>query len=278
MALVTIGIPVYNEEKYLRETIESAICQTVSDIEIIISDNASTDKSFEIANEYTKNDPRVHAVRQKENLGPINNFRYLLDKANAPYFVWLGGHDIFVNDYLEKAIEYLEANPCTVMVYPKGAEFIDVDSSYIKSDACSDIDTSGIEKPLDRVRYIIENLSVCTNIHGVFRVKVLRQLPFEKVIGPDFLMLTMTGLYGHISSIVTTGVCRRNIHKEDEVEVEKRREKVGVFSRKQDESPYKKLVELHSHYIKKSMLVQHIDDLFSAYNIRKTLSKKFGVK
>ena len=67
-SLVTIGIPVYNEENYLAETIESAINQTYQTIQIIISDNCSTDRSFEIAQKYAEQDSRILLVRQEKNI------------------------------------------------------------------------------------------------------------------------------------------------------------------------------------------------------------------
>jgi len=271
MAIVTIGIPVFNEGDYLSETIDSAIKQTLSDIKIIISDNASTDKSFEIASEYSKRDPRVRVVRQKENIGPINNFRYLLDETKTPYFVWLGGHDVFVNDYLEKAVNNLENDQGTVMVYPGRAVFIDKTNNYLSGNACSNISTLGIRHPLKRVKHIVENLQFCTNIHGVFRADVLRQLPFEKVIGPDNLMLALAGVFGHICEIDTIGIRRREIRTEDYCQQRKRWEDAGVFSNKKGVDPYKKLIDLHLRYIKNSKEIGLLDKILNSYSLHEVL-------
>ena len=275
MTLVTIGIPVYNEGDYLRETINSALSQTLSDIEIVISDNASTDKSFEIASEYSKTDPRVCVIRQEENIGPLNNFRYVLDKAKSPYFVWLGGHDLFVNNYIKKAIDYLENNQGTVMVYPRRAVFVDKMDDYISGNACSNINTIGLDQPLKRVKHIVVNLRRCTNIHGVFRTEVLRQLPFENVIGSDNLMLAAAGVLGHIRDIDIVGIRRREIRTEDSSGKLKRWNEMGLFTKEEGENPYKKLVNLHLWYIKNSKEIKMLDNLLNFYFLRKALYKRY---
>jgi protein O-GlcNAc transferase len=96
MALVTIGIPVYNEEKYLEQTIGSAINQDFKDIEIVISDNGSTDGSVEIIKKYADLDKRIYPIYKEKNTGPAGNFHSLLDNTRSKYFVLLGAHDLFL--------------------------------------------------------------------------------------------------------------------------------------------------------------------------------------
>jgi len=275
MAIVTIGIPVYNEGDYLSETINSALTQTLSDIEIIISDNASTDLSFEIASDYSKMDPRVRVIRQEENIGPLNNFRYVLDETKTPYFVWLGGHDLFEKDYLEKAVNCLKSEQGTVMAYPRHAIFVDNNNDYLSGEACSNINTIGLERPLKRVKHIAKNLRKCTNIHGVFRTEELRQLPFENVIGSDNLMLAIAGVFGHIRDIDTVGIRRREMRTEDSSEKLKRWDEMGVFTKEEEENPYKKLVDLHLWHIKNSKEIRTIDNLLNFYFLRKALYKRY---
>ena len=90
MELVSILIPVYNREKYIVECIESAISQDYKNIEIIISDNCSTDKSWEIIEGYQKKCPNIIINRNSENLGPINNWKkcFSLSKGNWIKFLF----------------------------------------------------------------------------------------------------------------------------------------------------------------------------------------------
>lgn len=96
MLPISIGIPVYNEEKFLTRTIRSALQQNVK--EIIISDNGSTDGTWDIITEMSSKHPRIKALRFARNEGPYANFLRCITSASQPYFMFLGGHDI-LSDY-----------------------------------------------------------------------------------------------------------------------------------------------------------------------------------
>jgi len=76
-------MPVYNGEKYIREALDSLLAQTFTDFELIISDNASTDGTQVICEEYAARDPRIRYVRQRENRGAVANFRFVLDSIRT---------------------------------------------------------------------------------------------------------------------------------------------------------------------------------------------------
>jgi len=90
--LVSIGMPVYNGEKYIRQALDSLLGQTYKNFELIISDNASTDETKNICEEYAKRDKRIKYIRQKENMGGANNLRFVLEQATGEYFMW-AAHD-----------------------------------------------------------------------------------------------------------------------------------------------------------------------------------------
>src|SRR5262245_45586141 len=85
---LTIGVPVYNGERYIRATIDSLLAQTYTDFELIISDNASTDGTEGICREYVAKDPRVKYVRAEINLGPSHNYNVPVDRARGELFKW----------------------------------------------------------------------------------------------------------------------------------------------------------------------------------------------
>ena len=91
---VTIGIPVYNGEDFLEKAVDSLLSQTYEDFELIISDNASTDRTEEICRRYAAQDPRVKYVRNTENLGAAKNYNQLVDMAKGEYFKWAAHDDI----------------------------------------------------------------------------------------------------------------------------------------------------------------------------------------
>jgi len=110
MAKVFIGMPAYNGERFISEAIESLLNQSFSDFTLFISDDASTDGTRAICEMYTKKDQRIIYYRQTKNLGLFANFKFVLDKADAPYFMWAAQDDIREKDYLKVCAEKLENN------------------------------------------------------------------------------------------------------------------------------------------------------------------------
>ncbi|MGH2575265.1 MAG: glycosyltransferase, partial [Ignavibacteria bacterium] len=107
---ISIGMPVYNSEKFIRRALDGLLSQTYSDFEIIISDNASTDFTPKICEEYLKKDKRIRYFRQEQNMGGHWNFMFVLQQAKCKYFKWIAPDDIYLPDFLEKNISILESN------------------------------------------------------------------------------------------------------------------------------------------------------------------------
>ena len=114
--LVTIGIPVYNGAKYLKDSLNSAINQTYKNIEIIISDDNSTDSSFEILKSFVKQSSHIKIYRQNINLGPIKNFNFVLNKASGQFFTWFAQDDIHDLNFVKKLIDCYENRNITSMM------------------------------------------------------------------------------------------------------------------------------------------------------------------
>ncbi|MCB0156846.1 MAG: glycosyltransferase family 2 protein [Caldilineaceae bacterium] len=112
---VTIGLPVYNGEKYLATAIESILTQTYRDFELIIADNASTDGTAAICRAYTAKDDRVRYVRNAQNLGAAPNFNLTLALARGEYFKWAAYDDWIGPAYLEHCVAALDAHPDVVL-------------------------------------------------------------------------------------------------------------------------------------------------------------------
>jgi len=107
---ITVGIPVFNGEKSIRRSLDSVLSQTFLDFELVISDNASTDSTSLICQEYKKNDKRIRYIRNEKNIGGIANFKLLLDESKTEYFVWLAADDYWDPTFLEKNLPVLEKN------------------------------------------------------------------------------------------------------------------------------------------------------------------------
>ena len=116
---VSIGLPVYNGERYLVETIGAITAQTFSDFELIISDNASTDRTQEICETCAVCDPRVRYIRHEINRGANWNFRYVSELGRGVYFRWASADDLFAPESLSCCVDVLDRFPDVVLCYPK---------------------------------------------------------------------------------------------------------------------------------------------------------------
>lgn len=103
LPIVSIGMPVYNGEKYIRNALDTLLAQTYKSFEIIISDNASTDKTEEICREYEQSDARISYFRQNKNIGAAKNFQFVLENAEAGQFMWAAYDDTWGKNYLMDA-------------------------------------------------------------------------------------------------------------------------------------------------------------------------------
>ena len=109
MALVTIGVPVYNGAKMIGECLDCLTNQTLRDIEIIVSDNASTDDTARIVQDYAARDSRIRHIRQPRNIGLMANFKAVVDAAGSPYFILRCHDDLSSLNYSEALYEGLKA-------------------------------------------------------------------------------------------------------------------------------------------------------------------------
>ncbi len=108
--IVSIGLPVYNSEDFLKYALDSLLSQTFRDFELIISDNASTDNTPKICQEYVLRDKRIRYIRQNNNMGALWNFNFVLKESNKEYFIWVSSDDKLHPEFLQKNIDILEKN------------------------------------------------------------------------------------------------------------------------------------------------------------------------
>jgi len=111
---VSIGLPVYNGELFLKKALDSLLKQTYFDFELIISDNNSTDLTPQICKEYEKNDKRIRYIKQEKNIGAYPNFYFVLTQAKGKYFMWAAADDYWKPDFLSKNLEILQNHPNVV--------------------------------------------------------------------------------------------------------------------------------------------------------------------
>lgn len=175
---VSIGMPVYNGEKYLRDALDSLLSQTFSDFELIISDNASTDNSGNICLEYASKDNRIRYIRQPDNIGAAANFKFVFDKAGSEYFMWAACDDIRSSNFIDVNLKFLKLNTDYVAsTSPNGFEGIELGKQTLV-----DFKLDG-----DLFERFTEFFKYCWVSHGIFysliRASALRNCP---ILGQSF--------------------------------------------------------------------------------------------
>lgn len=111
MPRISVAMSVYNGEKYLREAIESILNQTFNDFEFIICDDASTDSSADIVEEYMNKDKRIILIRNENNLGLASSLNKCINHASGEYIARMDSDDLSLEDRFQKQIMYLDKNP-----------------------------------------------------------------------------------------------------------------------------------------------------------------------
>lgn len=206
---VTLGVPVYNGERFLRETLESLRAQTFSDFEMVISDNASTDGTEEIAREVAAADERVRYVRQRRNKGLAANYNDLFRVGTGEYFKWASSDDPCEPRFLERCVAMLDADPGAVLAYCR-ARFIDERGAELpEHDRGFPLD---FEPGSERLRYIIRADHWVNAILGVIRREALgatRLLP--NYPGGDYALLGELSVQGRFVE-TPEALLRRRLH------------------------------------------------------------------
>ncbi|HYR75230.1 MAG TPA: glycosyltransferase family 2 protein [Pyrinomonadaceae bacterium] len=211
--LVSIGLPVLNEENYLRQTVKALLAQDYHNFELIISDNASTDRTAEICREFYERDSRVKYHRHETNVGGVKNFNGVFERASGKYFMWAGGHDLWGSTFVSRAVSVLESDPGVVLVFAR-AMLIDTHGNHhgIMAD---DLDTRKLS-PLRRYLKLIWNLQSCNTIHGLMRANVLRQsVLLSYAWGSDIILLADLSLRGEFAQIPEVLFYRREVRPEE---------------------------------------------------------------
>ena len=165
-------MPVYNGEPYLKDAIASVLCQTMTDFELIISDNASTDGTEEICREFEKQDARVRYIRNAENVGAAGNYNKVFELARGKYFRWSNADDLIEPVLQERCAEVLDDNPDAVLAYGK-TKIID-DSGNVLRDHDDNLDLQQ-ELASDRFLDFFQRVGLTNVIYGLMRTDAMRQ-------------------------------------------------------------------------------------------------------
>lgn len=170
MTRLTIGMPVFNGAATIAAALDSLLAQTLTDFDLVISDNGSTDGTQAICEAYAARDARVRYIRQPENLGPQMNFRFVLFEAQTPYFMWAAADDLWAPGFAARNIAALEADASLVMSQSqvvfteKGVPTHLATGTYPLLDSSRRNAARFFQNPADNSRY-----------YGVFRTEALKR-------------------------------------------------------------------------------------------------------
>jgi hypothetical protein len=207
--LISIGMPVFNSERHIRQAIDSVLAQGYEQLELIISDNASTDATPEICREYVSRDPRVRFYRNDSNMGMSWNMNRVLELANGKYFKWAGSHDFVARSFVADCKQVLDSNPGAVLAYPL-TQAVDATGEPIAEIAPEIIDTIGLSVNA-RVYTVIQKVrNYACVYYGLFRTSALRQCrPIRAFMGNDQVLLMEISILGTIALVPQVCLFRR---------------------------------------------------------------------
>ncbi len=114
---LSIGLPVYNGEEFLAESLDSLLSQTFDDFELIIADNASTDGTEALCRRYAKQDSRVRYLRLPQNVGCAPNHNLVFAESRGELFKWASDDDLYARDLLQRCVDALDENPAAVLAH-----------------------------------------------------------------------------------------------------------------------------------------------------------------
>jgi len=198
LPLVSIALPVYNEGKFIQETIESLLAQDYGNFEIIISDNASNDNTSQICESYSRKYSNIKYIRQEKNIGPSENSSFLAKTAKGKYYMLAAGHDKWSANLISQSVQALETNPnaniafSTPIWIDENGNFLDKHSGWY--------DTRGLQAV---ARFFMVFWGSMNPILGVMRLTDLPKLRKNyDFVGGDLVMLlelAMAGEFLHVT-------------------------------------------------------------------------------
>ena len=189
---VSIGLPVYNGERFLKAAIDSILAQTYVDFELIISDNASTDRTEEICRSYK--DARVRYYRSETNKGAAWNYNRVFQLATGKYFKWAAHDDVIAPDFVQRCVDALDDDPSAVLCQGQ-IKMIDEEGNFIKNHPL--LPKVKSKKPHRRFSEMMLKHHISLHIFGLIRSDALRKTKLIDFYGgSDRVLLAHLALLG----------------------------------------------------------------------------------
>jgi len=204
---VSIGVAVYDGERFLPQTLDSLLAQTYTDFELVICDNCSTDRTEQICRSYAERDARIRYYRNTSNIGAPRNFNRAFELSRGEYFKWAGADDLCAPEMVERCVAVLDQRPEVVLTYPK-TRLIDENGAAV-NDYDDRLDLQ-FETPHKRLSHLLWNIRMCNAVFGLTRSNALRRTRlFGTYSNADLAFLAELALHGLFVELPAPLFCRR---------------------------------------------------------------------
>ncbi len=194
---ISIGLPVYNGEKYIRDAIESILAQTFTRYELIICDNASTDSTKDICLDYAQRFPQISYYRNLENYGAAFNYNRTFNLSRGEFFKWAAADDCIAPEFLQACLNMMVADSSIVLCYPQ-TRIIDEKGKVIGDyrDLMELTSTDALQRYREfHARFRVRDK--CNAIFGLIRSSALRSTRLvDRFVSSDVILLAELALLG----------------------------------------------------------------------------------
>lgn len=239
---VSIGIPVYNGQKYLESAIKSLLQQSFRDFEVVISDNASTDKTEEICRFFQSQDERIRYCRNTVNIGAAGNYKKVFQLARGEFFKWMAHDDKCSANYIEECVKELEADSKIVMCFPKVILIDDIESPLPLVEDGTYVTPRGriistnlqrnfmSDSPSERYSEVLFKTTECYEFFGLSRRDVIEKTSQHAAFyGSDKVLLCELAVMGKLKE-VSDAIGYFRIHNEQSQSLQTAKERAEWIS------------------------------------------------
>lgn len=201
---VSVGLPTHNRADTLKQAIETVLNQDYANIELIISDNASSDATQAICEKMRVKDGRIKYIRQKCDCGPTENFKKVLNNSTGEFFMWLSDDDWLDNSYISECIKVLSKENNTSLVSGH-VKYYHQGNFLFEGKRINLLQDNGIDRLLSYYAKVKDN----GTFYGVIRRKCLDDITMTNTIGSDFLIIAAVAFLGKVKMLGNVSVHRR---------------------------------------------------------------------
>lgn len=214
--LVSIGLPVRNAGERVVEVAKSVLAQDHDRIQLVISDNASTDDTEDVCRELARSDGRIAYHRQATNIGLLNNFRYVIGAAEGRYFRWIGDDDRLEPGFVSRCLQVFAEDPRLILVTTAisytgpdgGAQAVEYHGSALASD-------DPVERFVEMLRLLNASHLMIDPLYGMMLRDTVAPIPRRNMLHEDEVFATklaLAGPWGHVPEVLA-----HRVWKDDQV-------------------------------------------------------------